>query len=463
MGKETKIPALTGAELKKIEEIETSVVAAIKDLRAAVINLDGLLHKNTTSKDLKEFYKWARFCDLEMEGLIAEEGHSLIDDVEYAFEGIFADMKEREKFQKVYREGFVDLGYDYVDKEDLEADGFFKCPGCGTWLFGEDEFCPTCGREGNVIPFPNSPFAPFKSESGLTIDPMLLSFEEIADIFERKKNQVPVEEDDEDDGWDDLSDGVWNETDSDDWCDCAGCPCCECMGFGEDTLDEDGFPAGIEEQVSRAYDEATEALDYLYAAIAQMEIGPHINCLKSDPIQDFRKSVYLGWVYDTFFADKHSPYNLRGLWEKMQIALEELKPHLNNTEDMVMAKVYVQDDDGEVIEEFSRTKYIPLEEAQETARICPNCGLWVDNEIDVCDCGEWLAPMADIAEEFEYESDIQMDRDDFNDYVEWLIEKKGKQAAFEYCARVYQKDMSIVGDWVQKLGEELVSEQENKD
>lgn len=462
MGKETKIPALTEAELKKIEEIETSVVAAIKDLRAAVINLDGLLHKNTTSKDLKEFYKWVRICDLEMEGLIAEEGHSLIDDVEYAFEGIFADMKEREKFQKVYREGFVDLGYDYVDKEDLEADGFFKCPGCGTWLFGEDEFCPTCGREGNVIPFPNSPFAPFKSESGLTIDPMLLSFEEIADIFERKKNQVPVEEDDEDDGWDDLSDGVWNETDSDDWCDCAGCPCCECMGFGTEIFDEEGYPAGIEEQVSRAYDGATEALDYLYAAIAQMEIGPHINCLKSDPIQDFRKSVYLGWVYDAFFADKHSPYNLRGLWEKMQIALEELKPHLNNTEDMVMAKVYVQDD-GEVIEEFSRTKYIPLEEAQETTRICPNCGLWVDNEIDVCDCGEWLAPMADIAEEFEYESDIQMDRDGFNDYVEWLIEKKGKQAAFEYCARVYQKDMSIVGDWVQKLGEELASEQENKD
>ena len=70
MGKETKIPALTEAELKKIEEIETSVVAAIKDLRAAVINLDGLLHKNTTSKDLKEFYKWVRICDLEMEGLI---------------------------------------------------------------------------------------------------------------------------------------------------------------------------------------------------------------------------------------------------------------------------------------------------------------------------------------------------------------------------------------------------------
>lgn len=615
-GKETKIPALTEVEAKQVEKIRSSISECINGLAKAISDIESLVKKNTTSKDLKEFNKWLLDCHNGFNS-------SSLESLEFDLNGILTDIESRSYYQKVYRDDLGDLGYDYVDKEDLEIAGFFKCPSCGAWLFDSGMDCPECGRKSKIIYLDNERFfsEPFKIETGLRIEPSLLNFEEIAAILRKHTpvdedgnvlldERVNIADDIDDDGWPEIGNG---EDEEDAWVNCSECPgCCECsgcMGFE----DADDFEKCIEEQVIENYGKAMVALEDLQLAVAEMAIGPHINSAKSNPVKDFAESVYYSWVYNTFFGNENGYYNLPTILHQLQTSLDELLPHLNNDKKMVMAKVYEQIDTGEEIEEFSRTKYIPLEEAQETARICPNCGMWVDNEIDNCDCGEWLEPVVTtsnapekiklslevpdgftvetlskamggsggdfyeevgddtihlmtwngtghlgcstafrvtelsewvgddyvfvslekeddslvwvlktdyIAKAFsespavvkktfkllydsvaaclgeDYADDLIMTMDlegedpglsaaiapiitaiferedenvgvcsqeDFNDYVEWLIENEGKQAAFEYCAKVYQKNIAIVGDWVQKLGEELASELKKED
>jgi len=399
--KETKIPVLTEAEAKQIQEIRKSLNNCIDGLSRAVADIEKMIKKNTTSRDLKEFNKWLLGCH---NGFCC----SNLETLEFNLNGILTDIEDRSYYQKVYRNDLGDLGYDYVHKEDLETEGFFKCPSCGAWLFDSGMDCPECGRRSKIINLHNERFfyEPFKIETGLRIEPDLLNFEEIAAIL---RKHTPVDDDgnvlwDErvtiEDDIDNNADFVWNETEDieDDWGDCHECPdCCECSGCtyfeGEDDVEK-----CLETQVIVNYVQAKVALEDLQFAVAEMAIGPHINSAKSNPVRDFAESVYYDWVYNTFFRNENSYYSLPTILQQLQTSLDELRPHLNNNKRMVMAKVYEQVDTGEEIEGFSRTKYIPLEKAKEAARICPNCGMWVGNEIDVCDCGEWLEPVVDMAD-----------------------------------------------------------------
>lgn len=195
--KETKIPAMTKAEAREIEQIKTMVDIHLQGLRESVASLKELSLKKTTSKDLKEFNKWLYDSKLFLLESTDGEANSIIDELEFTFEDIFSDFEERQNYQRVYCGHLRRTGYDYIDKGELSIIGVAECQNCGAWLWSTYETCPDCQTVNSkkIIPFPmdrvvelEDDFADLKpfEKDGLTIDPMLLSFEEVAKILSKK-------------------------------------------------------------------------------------------------------------------------------------------------------------------------------------------------------------------------------------------------------------------------------------
>ncbi len=183
--RETKIPCLSKEEEEEISRIKKEVVLHLDGLRKATKDLCALTQKPSGNQELNDFYTWLYRCKLK--GLDTKKSKvSLIDEVQLTFDDIFSDFQERTEFQKVYQEPQNGLDYDYAYKKDLVSDGFSKCPTCGVWLFSDDNFCPFCD-----VPYDLSPY---KSKSGITIDPLLMDFKDIERIFAKGKRTAKNEE-----------------------------------------------------------------------------------------------------------------------------------------------------------------------------------------------------------------------------------------------------------------------------
>ncbi len=183
--KETNIPCLSKEEEAEISRIKKEVVLHLDGLRKVTKDLCALTQKPSGNQELNDFYTWLYRCKLDWLDTKKPKA-SLIDEVQLTFEDIFNDFQERTEFQKVYQEPHNGLDFDYAYKKDLLSDGFSKCPTCGVWLFSDDTFCPFCD-----VPYDLSPY---KSKTGITIDPLLMDFKDVERIFCKGKRATENKE-----------------------------------------------------------------------------------------------------------------------------------------------------------------------------------------------------------------------------------------------------------------------------
>lgn len=171
------------------------------------------------------------------------------------------------------------------------------------------------------------------------------------------------------------------------------------------------FESFSENQMEEAYRAGLEALYELEQAIVLMHgatMCKHF-CVKSN---DLQRDAYVSWVYNSLFGEDPivSGDSLKSLFMQFKKKFLDLGPHIDNVmgeEKMVMCKVsnsralYLHQDE-EYYSEFKdyaspEVQFIPLELAKEIAVVCPDCGLWVDKELDRCSCN-YIFPLSEEQE-----------------------------------------------------------------
>lgn len=177
-------------------------------------------------------------------------------------------------------------------------------------------------------------------------------------------------------------------------------------------INREYFDNVADSQIRNAIEDAKEALSRLKYALSDMHSGAVLGGFdKATCSLNNFKRIYAGWVYEEMFSERHAVNSVNLLFEQFHYEFLRLVPHIEavlNDEDMVLCQVsncsvvFEEYDDEDYLELSSlrcelNPRYVPLEWAKENARICPECGSWVDNELDRCSCN-YIFPLTEEQE-----------------------------------------------------------------
>ena len=116
------------------------------------------------------------------------------------------------------------------------------------------------------------------------------------------------------------------------------------------------------------------------------------------------KKIYATWVYENMFSKRNGINSVTAMFEQLKYMFLTYIPHIKrviNDDTMVLCEVANSSVifacyDSEEYQKLSTGKtqynpqYVLIDWARENARICPKCGLWVDNKLDSCSCGHFF-------------------------------------------------------------------------
>lgn len=437
---ETKIPALTKADEKKLSDIKGQIDIHIEGLKEAVEALCKLTRRSPKSADLKEFYKWVYHRKLFYLDSHLDAGHSDVEELEDFLNEIFKDFEVRQDYQKVYHDALNGLNYDYVPKKDLEPAGFERCPHCNAWTYSWVDKCPACSYEKPDTNAEVDNLSPYTTESGLIIDPLLMSKEDrdrLAlnnDNKDKVKVRVLVRGETGFYNFEDMflpleeakeiarpcpKCGLWVD-DDEGFCDCGY------IFKAEDTpkerQNETSFCIGVVDGLTP--ETLADALGGFCSFYSNMygnhmiyfdkgTLGIMLDCEEKVPLIYLKKKIdHYEWIHYLKNLERLAASHMEVLQEAIYVLCEGLLKCTDKdyTEVFIYSIPFYYAD---IKEAYKKAETLLFEDA-------------INEEI-------------------------------FSHLVEWMIDRFGLIGAFEFCAQVYKFSPQVVGGWVQRLGEELAA------
>lgn len=384
-----ELPALSKAEQEQVKQLKGDLKKCVDNWVELLENMKKFINSSNEggSDKLIAFNKW----------FIESNFPHLENDLTYMasqVEGIFSKLGGRDDYVEtkgMLPSGKVQEGFSSKSCQDIRV-----CSECGQLIYPVALGCPNCfvpsqeaiDLEKN-IDVPDIPWFDFDSDSDTdTVVPL---------------SGVKPEDEDNKDEFDSWGSFPLNPPDPLKWD--ARADICEhvCSNLFDSLI----------EQKERGYAEAAESVVSLSCSVS--EIASAVGILSGFGLDNVQESIYKRWVYDKFFGNGAS--TLSTLTNKLLEGLIEVKPYLDCNERMVQALIspeteifpkgeleeemssflYGEDDEDDRVSGREYVTYIPLRVAQEKARLCPECGLWVDKTLSNCECSHFFEDYIDPA------------------------------------------------------------------